>query len=713
MGYTELKNKLRQPAYHMDGAEKKDKELDLRSAVQRFIRESCEGLRLDETKANEKETENYTGKSVGLNQIPYNMEKDIDRLCMENAILRFLDSNRKEDAFDVYYCYLEMFVGDYDKTRRIIELLSEYEANGSGLLMKHRDHYSHSVYVFTLGLAIFEMNSKYKAAYKKYYDLKDEKEAAYHFLKYWGLSALFHDIGYPFELPFEQVASYFEVNGKARKAFPFVAYNEAAMDKFRQLGYDIQNDLKELYGQTFENTDEFFAYILADKLGKTYDFTAGSMSRVLHNKSSHPEEFTYFMDHAYFSATVLFKKLFCEMELSIDKSYVDALTAILMHNSLYKFSIANYKSAGNKPFDVELHPLAYLLMLCDELQCWDRTAYGRNSKKELHPIDCKFLFNEDTINATYIYDEVEQKKIEYFEKQYQEWVKKGKEIPTFDEGEYKKWIASEPKLKAYSSMYKPDGAKLSDFYKDIASIVDLDEIKLDDNTKLEKNEKTRQHLSNSNFINLYNFAVVLNARWETYNEEDTEKKWETEEFIQNADKEQEFVDHFANMSLEYKLSNINQAKGYAGYLEEIGCFYTDRPVDYEMVTELSLADLKVIGPMEHKRWLEEHIGMGWIKGEPEIAAFDVERNPDETDKEYDERVKKIKGKAKKIKRENERMHNLMIEIPEDGIITYDVAKAHYNDLPKDEKLKDTEPMKCIMQLLKMYDGIHVYRYKKM
>ena len=104
--------------------------------------------------------------------------------------------------------------------------------------------------------------------------------------------------------------------------------------------------------------------------------------------------------------------------------------------------------------------------------------------------------------------------------------------------------------------------------------------------------------------------------------------------------------------------------------------------------------------------------MGWIKGEPEIAVFDVKRNPDETDEEYNERVKKIKGKAKKIKRENERMHNLMIEIPEDGIITYDVAKAHYNDLPEDEKLKDTEPMKCIMQLLKMYDGIHVYRYKK-
>ena len=51
-----------------------------------------------------------------------------------------------------------MYVGDYEKTRRMIELLSEFEANGSGLLMKHRDHYSHSVYVFILGMAIFGSN---------------------------------------------------------------------------------------------------------------------------------------------------------------------------------------------------------------------------------------------------------------------------------------------------------------------------------------------------------------------------------------------------------------------------------------------------------------------------------------------------------------------------------------------------------------------------
>ena len=114
------------------------------------------------------------------------------------------------------------------------------------------------------------------------------------------------------------------------------------------------------------------------------------MLAFLVGKPTQPDKFNHFMDHAYFSATVLFKKLFSEMQLDINSAHLDALTAILMHNSLYKFCIAHYKSDKNKPFKAKLHPLAYMLMLCDELQCWDRTAYGRNSKKELHPMGCTY-----------------------------------------------------------------------------------------------------------------------------------------------------------------------------------------------------------------------------------------------------------------------------------------------------------------------------------
>ena len=298
MGYTLMKNNLIPRNYVPYSLE--------HCAVQ-FIREACEGLRfetVDESKA-------LQGKSIRPNQIPFNMEKDIDRLCFENAVDRFLKSGKKEDAFDVYFCYLEMFIGDYEKTRRMIELLSEFEANGSGLLMKHRDHYSHSVYVFCLGLAIYESNDLFREAYKGYYKIEDGHAAACHYLQYWGLASLFHDIGYPFELPFEQVCSYFEVDGDRREGRPFVAYH--ALEAFAEVNEAVKEKLKKIIaGREFLTTDEVFAFVLADKLGDIYQFTEQQMLTYLVEKPTQPDKFNHFMDHAYFSATILFKKLFEE-----------------------------------------------------------------------------------------------------------------------------------------------------------------------------------------------------------------------------------------------------------------------------------------------------------------------------------------------------------------------------------------------------------------
>ena len=395
--------------------------MDLKSAALRFIHERCEGLLFDvEIEANEEKSGNYMGASLKPNQIPYNMERDIDRLCLARSLENFFDSGTVEDAYTVYYCYIEMFMGRYGESKRMVEFLSEYETNGSSLLMKHRDHFSHSVYVFALGLAIYETNEKFRCTFNQHYSLVEgnckngrSPKLANYFLIYWGLTSLFHDIGYPFELPFEQVLSYFEADKKTRGVgCMYFAYRDT--DLLITLDDVEREHFKKLFEKEFNSIEEVFAYDIMKKLGELYILDEKQLHTAIANKPTHPEYCNFYMDHAYFSAVRLYRELVkCLNVQNITLTHIDALTAILLHNSLFKFSIAFYKDEKKHkdPLRAELHPLAYLLMLCDELQCWDRTAYGRNSRTELHPMAAGFDFSQNAVSVTYYFDEEEKKRL--------------------------------------------------------------------------------------------------------------------------------------------------------------------------------------------------------------------------------------------------------------------------------------------------------------
>lgn len=633
---------------------------DLMAAAVNFIHERCTDLRFDQHKADiEKSEGKLLGTSISPNQIPYNMQMDVDRLCFENALKDFLTYGNGRNAFDVYFCYIEMFIGKYAACRRMIEMLSEYESNGSSLLMKHRDHYSHSVYVFALGLAIYDTNSSFRDDYKKFYKFSDENEAAYHFLKYWGLTSLFHDIGYPFELPFEQVESYFEVKNEKRNNSPYMLYSN--MSRLTTIDDKTNRQLMRIFSaedKGFKDTNSLFACDIAEKLGKTYRIDKTGLEVILRNKPTDPDCFNYFMDHAYFSANLLFRAL-SSIEndgeyYRFEKATIDALTAILLHNSLYKFSIAFYKSDLNILFKAELHPLAYMLMLCDELQCWNRTSYGRNSRTELHPMNCCFTFSDGKIKAQYIYDENEKFKIDRFI-----------EARKSDR---------KAKLKAFSGMYISDedvaAGNKCDFLTDIEKIVSTEKIVLDVSYGFAAPDRRHKdtYLSSCNFIHLYNFAVALNARYSGQ-----ALKGEAQEKL------------FENLSLEYKLLNIGQAKAFDRYLNEIGCFYTDKEVDFEMITEFDPKDMEKIGPLEHGRWIRSHLAMGWGYG-------------------------KIEDKSQ---RENLRLHKLMMDIPAeaDENTVGELILKHYHELPIDEQDKDTAPMNLMLKLLKEFEGLRIYRFK--
>ena len=639
---------------------------DLKSAALRFLHNRCEELRFDaEKEEEEKETGIYLGKSLRPGQIPFNMQMDIDRLCLEKALEVFIDSGVAEDAYAVYYCYLEMFLGQYKNSKKMVELLSEYEANGSSLLMKHRDHYSHSVYVFALGLAIYETNEAYRRSFSRFYHLEDrrENEAANLFLEYWGLTALFHDIGYPFELPFEQVLSYFEVDNQKRgKGSLYLAYHD--MEAVTGLDAASETHFEALYQRHFETTSELLAYDITQKLGSAYAFSEDYLLDVLNRKPTEPNRFGYFMDHAFFSAARLYRELAEELGAgNLTPMHVDALSAIMLHNSLYKFAIAFYKDKNAEkrraPLGMELHPLAWMLMLCDELQCWDRTSYGRNSRKELHPLMASFDFSGQAISAVYCYDLAEEKKIKAYERERAEY----EADPT----------RKKPRLKAYSDM----AGSHPDFTSDIERIVDTSNSPLRVTAELRKmgHENKHTYLSGSNFLHFFDFAVALHAR----NMPGTPTREEMEE-------------KFNAGSLEYRLSTLGRTRHFAAYLNAIHCFYTDKPVDFAPVTHFTSKDAAVFAPMEHERWILEHQAMGWRYGkEYETLPLYV---PEEQEKA-----------ARTVLREQLRCHKLCM----DGKPTHDEIRAHYLRLPRVYQDLDWKPFNRLLELLKEDEGTRLYR----
>ena len=197
-----------------------------------------------------------------------------------------------------------------------------------------------------------------------------------------------------------------------------------------------------------------------------------------------------------------------------------------------------------------------------------------------------FHFSGQAVHAVYHYDIDEQDKIHKYWEKYFAWEKTGGTKP--------------PRLKAYSDT----AAKEQHFRTDIESIVDMTGFPLYVDSDLRPVDRKVKHtyLSTSNFLHIYDFAVALNARYNYLGREDE---------VEVAQLEREFND----LSLEYKLLNINQVRSFARYLNVIDCFYTDKPVDFDMLKAFTPDMIDIFAPMEHVRWVRDHQLSGWHAGE--------------------------------------------------------------------------------------------------
>lgn len=310
---------------------------------------------------------------------------------------------------------------------------------------------------------------------------------------------------------------------------------------------------------------------------------------------------------------------------------------ILLHNSLFKFGIRGTQR-GMALSDGQ--PLSYLLMLCDELQCWDRTSYGQNSRNEIYPFDFDIRFEDGEMTWIYYFDQSYANKTE--------------------------------QSKVYRKMHG-GGETGCRFIQDIDEIVQLwhkDRISLE-TAIVPKKKRSGEFMSDTNYLNTYEFALALNGRYSSIINADDDA-WNYEEI------QDQLQQLFAGLSLEFKLSNIAQAKHFAKHLEKIHCFYSDRPVDYEMVVEFTDDELMKISELEHIRWCDEKAEMGWRYG------CDYEQSG-----AAKEQVRRARAMSRK--------HKDMID---------------FSELAREEVLKDSEPMKLMIKLLKVFDGLNIYRIQE-
>lgn len=505
-------------------------------------------------------------------------QKEID--LFRNAIKDFTKSGKKEDALSVYFCYCKIFkvFGDYSSLGKLVEFLSDHEYHSGELLKKQRDHYSHSCYVFALGLALYDNDKTIRDAFKSYY--KDFTD--YDFLYYWGLVGLFHDIGYPLQLAHEQVQEYmrnvFNVQPKDMKTlmkYPYVSYPNT----------ETVLELSDLWKTTSPYKDQpnlahLFLTSILDNLKKVPKQPTKDMllSRPVTGD---------FMDHGYWSAIILSRKMM-DNEVPLNKTLLDSLTAILLHNSLLRFGVVPATKL-DLSIKVNEYPLFYLIGLCDELQAWDRTPFGASAKSNPIAFDILLDINNSHIKALYKYDKKECKKVKdengefkYSNKNAQELVDPNEELK---------------KIK-----------KTNDLHTNV-----IFKVKIED-----RKPKGKAFASSQNFINYVDFAEATHQAYIDYCKKHDPDKLLPGDFA----KDDGTLKTFDELSLEYQLSNIEQAKSYAYKLELINCFYSDKKLDYPIITKFTNKDdengnkndLSFLAREEHVRWVKEKIKNGWTYG---------------------------------------------------------------------------------------------------
>lgn len=570
---------------------------------------------------------------------------------LKGAVDMFLENENKDTANEVYKIFLDIYKIKTSQGTSFIDLLdalSQYEESMGVLNNKQRDHYIHSVNVFLLGLMVYAQNDKFRQLFAELLKTNHRKECFdvdEEFLFRWGMAALFHDIGYPVEMVNTQLQQFFSyiINEKAgmQEVRPYIAYKDfAALDMIKKRP-DQETILADITGLPDQinpyRPTNLIAYDIAGMFDLSYEQThivMDSYLDIMQNKG--------FIDHGFYSALIVLRWYgeaiqYADSERSnLFTQIVDAATAIFLHNA-YK------KTFQNPPFDLpgidpSKAPISFLLILCDELQEWNRKAYGKVVRTCVQVDDISDLYIDGTcLNLHYIATE-------------------GYMNPEFILGK-KKGLQHTLQL----DKIFPDGILLS--------ATDSSEQYLDD-IKIAQNQNTPR-------IMIEHLEEIAREIHEDYCNKQVARK--------GADAE---VTEWSKLTDSLKYSNIRQAMGIVQKLEMIGCYLSEDGYPGDEIKEFEASTIEFLARKEHDDWVEERRKNGWSYGE----IKDIEQKQSPYMIPYDQLAEDVK------ELDRDTIRNIIPIVNQRGLHVYKTYRVNPFQDKNDEKISLYEELELKMNV---------------
>ena len=526
----------------------------------------------------------------------------------------FLDNETAYNAYEIYQTFFMIYqitsenksdgaritdssiVSEPNTLLDLIKIMKKYEENTGELIEKQRDHFIHSVNVFLLGLAIYSQNRNYRdmfqayvldSPYEKYYKTGDGEFSHEEFLYRWGVASLFHDIGYPVEIIGKQLNKFINDSVKsisgtygADTAIDFKDFND--FNTIVKMDPDFADKYTSVYPRAkflnmFKPTD-----IMAQKI--SIDFPGVNVNQLVRHLDSFVDIMgeSGFIDHGFFSAILVLNSygyLIQKYAKNHDFFFypiVDSATAILLHN--YYRNVLQ-----KKPFNLPaLHPrdspIAFLLILCDELQEWNRQPFGIKDKKRSHVNELVLDIDNTRLDVEYI-------------------VKSGSMGLGF----------SEDKEELLNNVLS-----IRSIFKRGLSV--LTEVKQDN--VLREIVKTEIQAPDVLLRNVEKLAIEIHQQYI-----DTTKAQYEEKIANGEEIDDTFMDKYENLvsfdelTPQLKIANIRQARSIPRKLNIIGCEMVNLSDERESITEFSEDEIMDLAIFEHDEWCEEKLGTGWSYGE--------------------------------------------------------------------------------------------------